>query len=180
MNEIGKILEKNEKFEWDDKPKYSAYITSVLIGVIILAGIGTAAIMFMKLSLLWFIALAALCLISLIIGQLNYNVTHYAITSKRVIIQTGIIGRDFKSIEYDKIQNASVNVGLLGLIFKVGTIQIFTGEMESYSTGTGQNRTTGMKSKYDTLKYIPDQYTVLKHLQEHLSERKENLYAGRT
>lgn len=180
MNEIGKILEKNEKFEWDDKPKYSAYITSIIMGLIFLSIVGTAIIIFGKQSQLWFIALAAICLFSLIIGQLRYNATHYAITNKRVIIQTGIIGRDFKSIDYDQIQNASVDVGLLGIMFGVGTIKIFTGEMESYSSGSGKNRTTGMRSKYDTLNYISDQYAVLKHLQEHLSERKENLYAGRT
>ena len=68
-----------------------------------------------------------LCKLSLLARARKY----YAITNKRVIIQSGIIGRDFKSIDYDRIQNVSANVGLIGMIFKVGNVNIFTGEMES-------------------------------------------------
>ena len=104
--------------------------------------------------------------------------THYAVTNKRIILQSGIIGRDFKSIDYDKIQNVSVNKGIVGVIFNVGNLRIFTGEFETISFGKhGRSRT---KSKHDILRDISDPYNILKDIQSHLSKRKENLYAGRT
>lgn len=168
MNEIPKVIAPNEKILWDGKPKYAAYMLSALIGVIILFGI--VIIFSRKLLILSLIAFFGLFF--LIWSHLSWNVTHYALTNKRTIIQQGVIGRDFKSIDYDRIQNASVNVGLLGLIFKVGHIMIFTGEM--IATGG-----SSMQSYHDILKYISSPYEVLKLLQAHLSRRKEALYAGK-
>jgi len=70
------------------------------------------------------------------------------------------------------MQNVSVDVGLLGVIFKVGSIKIFTGELESYSTG---KHGTGIRAKYDGFKYVTSPYDVLKKLQTRLSKRKEEL-----
>ncbi|MCX6709173.1 MAG: PH domain-containing protein, partial [Candidatus Woesearchaeota archaeon] len=92
-------------------------------------------------------------------------------TNKRMIIQSGIIGRDFKSVDYDRMQNVSVDVGILGVIFKVGTVKIFTGEIETVSSG----KTSSIQSKYDRLHYVSFPYDVLKKLQTELSKRKEQL-----
>lgn len=106
-------------------------------------------------------------------------------TNKKVIIQTGVIGRDFKLIDYDKMQNIFVDVGIIGKIFGVGTIKIFTGEIGGSNASNygeiriGSSRSSGLQPSYDSLRYISEPYAVLKHLQEHLSERKENLYGGK-
>jgi hypothetical protein len=42
---------------------------------------------------------------------LLYKHLYYAITNKRVIIQKGVIGRDFEYIDFDQITNAEVSVG---------------------------------------------------------------------
>ncbi len=83
----------------------------------------------------------------------------YAITAKRVIIKSGLISTDFKSVYFDQIQNIIVDVGLIGKIFGVGSIKIDTGKTKTYSTGgMGRKngfRTGGIKTKvmYDMLKY---------------------------
>ena len=171
MNEISQILEPKEKVIYDSKPRYAPYIIRAIFGTLIAVVVmGGFFWVFLK-SVMWVIVAGFIILIlGIIISNLAYARTHYAITNKRVIVQSGIIGRDFKSIDYDRMQNVSVDVGILGVIFKVGSVKIFTGEMES--TG-GKN--AGLKPKYDRFVYINSPYQVLKELQTHLSTRKEKL-----
>lgn len=189
MNEIPNILEAKENVEWEGRPKASAYYFSLFFGAIFLSLFLSLFIFLGKLNYLWFMGVGAIFLIMIFIGILAYSRIHYAITNKRVILQKGIIGRDFKSVDYDQIQNVSVDVGLIGVMFGVGTIKIFTGEMEAtHSRGSGVRVKGiyvgggggGTRAKYDLIKNIPNHYEILKRLQEHLSKRKEDLYAGRT
>jgi len=166
MNEIPQILESKEKTIWDGKPNYAPYIISALLGGIIAAVIATFFVGII-------IAAVIFCLIVLWIN-LSYKFTHYALTDKRAILQSGIFGRNFKSINYDEIKNASVSKGFFNWIFKTGSINIFTGEVTS--TGGEHPRTV---SKYDTFVYISDPYDVLKELQEHGTKMEENLYGGK-
>lgn len=171
MNEIPQILEPKEKVVYNNAPEYKPYMVgSVFTSIIISLVIGLFIGLYFKLILVALIVGVIVIILGIIISNMAYSRTYYAITNKRVIIQSGIIGRDFKSIDFDRMQNVSVNVGLLGVIFKVGTIRIFTGELES--TG-GKN--PQMKPKYDTFDYIQSPYEVLKELQTHLSKRKEEL-----
>ncbi len=176
MYEIPNVLEPKEEVLWNSKPKYSAYMLSGIIGSIIAGGlVGVFCGMFSSSVVIGIIAGIVVLAVVLVIVNMAYNRTHYAITNKRVIFQSGIIGRDFKSIDYDRIQNASVNVGLIGVMFKVGNIHVFTGEMETVNTG----KTSHMRPKYDSFQYVPEPYNVLKVLQQHLSRRKERLYGGK-
>lgn len=56
----------------------------------------------------------------------GYKNIEYVFTSKRIIIRTGLIGIDFKSIYYEEVQTVTVKVGLLDRIFKVGDLYIQT------------------------------------------------------
>ncbi len=173
MNEIPQILEPKEKLVYDSKPKYAPYITVVIFGTFIaVVVIGVIIGVFLK-SILWaVIAGVIIFVVGIILSNMAYTRTHYAITNKRAIIQSGIIGRDFKSIDYDRMQNVSVDVGIIGLIFKVGSVKIFTGEMESVRSGKYGSR---IRAKYDRFNYVASPYEVLKKLQTHLSTRKEEL-----
>lgn len=174
MYEIPNVLEKSEKVMWEGKPKYSAYMFSSLIFVIIILAI-----------LLWFLrsftfVLIAVFLLTLfiILTHLSYKVKHYAITNKRIVIQSGIIGRDFKFVDYDKMQNVSVDVGLIDKIFSTGTIKVFSGEIGStYVASSSSNRsdrgTYAPTPVYDSFTYILTPYDVVAILQNNLSKRKE-------
>lgn len=48
----------------------------------------------------------------------------YAVTDKRIIIRSGMIGIDFKFILYTEIDSVNVKVGIIDKIFKVGDIYI--------------------------------------------------------
>ena len=131
----------------------------------------------------------AVMIIGTIVSLLGYfinKVKEYAITQKRVIIKSGIIGTDFKSVYFDQMKNVIVDVGIIGKIFKVGSIKIDIGKTATSSTGSYHSRKgihyggrVRTKTVYDTLRYIDQPYEVYKYLQKSLSGRKESLYSGR-
>ncbi len=175
MNEIPQILEKKEKIIWDGIPKYAPYmISAVVISLFFGLFIGFWTGGFFMNPLLGLLLGLMVIIFGYIIGHLAYKFTHYALTNKRVIIQTGIFGRNFKQVNYDDIKNASVVRGLINWIFGTGTVHVFTGEMQS--TGGKHSQ---IKPKYDSFKYILDAYAVLKKLQENLTEMEEGLYGGK-
>ena len=166
MNEISKILEAKEKVIYEGKPKYFPYmIANTSFMVFVIAIIGFFAGFLLKSYVLPVIIGLTLLLLGILYSQIAYLRTHYAVTNKRIILQTGGIGRDFKSIDYDRIQNISVSVGLLGVIFGAGNVKIFTGEMIS----SGHS----VRSRYDIFYYVAQPYEILKEIQTHISARKE-------
>src|SRR5690606_29244490 len=69
---------------------------------------------------------SSLLIVFLIWGRMAWARTYYALTNKRVIGQSGIIGRDFRTIDYDQITNGAANVGLVDKLFgnQTGTVLI--------------------------------------------------------
>ena len=180
MDEIDKVIEPSEKILWKGKPRYAPFMTSAVFGALLILVLFSIFIIASPASPLFIILVFFFAVILVVIQHLRFNVTHYAITNKRVVFQKGIIGRDFVSVDYDKVQNASVNVGLVGVIFKVGNVRLFTGKMSSYSTGGGRHgsRQTVTRPVYDVLAHVDNPYDLLKKVQQHLSYRKESMYGG--
>lgn len=79
----------------------------------------------------------------------------YAVTDRRIIIRSGMIGIDFKFVNYTEIDSVNIKVGLIDKIFKVGDIYINSSvnsavlwDVENpYGIGTAlQKVTTDIKS----------------------------------
>jgi len=89
---------------------------------------------------------------------LEHRVIHYAITDKRVIVQKGVIGRDFTSIDFDKIERLEVNVNTWDTLFRknTGTLTIFTTTLPYF------------------LRNIPDPYVTFAKLQELSQKARSN------
>ncbi len=166
MNEIKNILSSNEKIVWEGKPKFAPYFISqltvfacfsliLLVGALLAAADGQIGP-----SILFFI-LGFIFVISPIISYHYYRKIYYAITDKRVIFQSGIIGTDFNSVDFDKIQSLNVNVGLIDKLFggNSGTISIFSGLIAN----TGQG---GSVSVPHSLIFIEDAYGVYEKLKK--------------
>lgn len=167
MNEISQIISPGEKVAYDGKPKYAPYILMPIFGAVMAAAFFGIVIAVTTKSVILGVAIGVIVLLlGIIFTNMAYTRTHYSITDKRVIIQSGIIGRDFKSVDYNKMQNVSASVGLLGVIFKVGTIKIFTGEMQTVG-----GRHPRLQPKYDKLSYVAKPYDLLKEIQTHLVRR---------
>lgn len=192
-NNIANILETNEKIVWQGKVnrKVLVFILVFLLIIVFAIGVffltkesinytsnGNPAQVSGKIIGLGIIILGSF--FSLIAFFIDL-VKDYAITEKRVIIKSGIIGTDFKSIYFDQIRGIFVDVGLIGKIFKVGSIKIDVGKTRTYSVGGGLNKPGHIETKtmYDTLKHIDNPYEVFKNVQHALEARKESLYSGR-
>jgi hypothetical protein len=88
----------------------------------------------------------------------SYGNTSYAFINKRVMMRTGFIGTDFKSIDYDKISDIEVTVRFVERAFNVGTIRFFSGR-----TQTDEGRTTKL---YDIWEAISNPYEVFKQVKK--------------
>lgn len=137
MKEIDKILDVNERVFWEGRPKFWPYfltgvVPTFLVGIVWMifltpfivvnflskGSTGEATGLINNIfSFAWNIFLIPFLLIGLwmlvgihIYKLLLYKHLHYAITNKRVIIQKGVIGRDFEYIDFDQITNAEVKV----------------------------------------------------------------------
>lgn len=73
------------------------------------------------------LALLILGVISLIQRILLFVGAEYAVTNKRVVLKTGIIGRSAVDLVLAKCEGLQINQGIWGRIFGFGTISVTTG-----------------------------------------------------
>jgi hypothetical protein len=144
MRELNKVLDPEEKVFWEGKPSFWPFVFSVIPimifglffliigGTITLTSIKTGNFLTLLFPHFWFG-------VAMVFGSPLYRIlvhkyTYYAVTDKRVILQGGLIGRDFSIVDFDQITNAEVNVGILDQIFggKTGSIFISTAGTFSY------------------------------------------------
>lgn len=188
--QINSILESNEKVVWEGAPNRKVLALHFILTTII-----TLAISWFMFSLkvinytnentgqpgqvsgstvgIIVLGIGLLIAVSTLVYRL---VVHYAITHKRVIIKSGLIGTDFKSVYFDQIKNIIVDVGLIGKIFSTGSIKIDIGKVDIDTDSKGH---VSSRTKYDVLSQIDKPYEVYKNMQSSLEERKESLYSGR-
>jgi hypothetical protein len=167
MEEISQILDKNERVLWHGKPNFLPFVFGSLLislfGLFFLLA-SLFAMVFGKMGL-WGLLLphfwvgVGLTFGGPIYSKMVYTYTHYAITSKRVIIKSGVIGRDFKTVDYDKITNVEVNVSIWDKLLakSSGSILIFTagtvgyGRRGPYAT---PYRLSNVKNPYHVFKFF--------------------------
>ena len=87
---------------------------------------------------------------------LKYQKTFYAITNKRVIIRTGIVGVDFKSLDLGNIGATDVYVGLLDKILgnKTGSICFGSASSPLNSQNSNAYAFRHVENPYQTYKEI--------------------------
>lgn len=89
---------------------------------------------------------------------LLYKHLYYAITDKRIIIQKGVIGRDFEYIDFDQVTNSEVSVGFWDKVLKQNSGSILVSSAGSFAcTRQGQQI-----SKPYTVSNIENPYEVFK------------------
>ncbi|OVE74671.1 hypothetical protein BVX95_01530, partial [archaeon D22] len=124
MREFDKVLNEGEKVLWEGKPVAKPYIFEIPILIMTaflsLFTLGGLLLFFKDFpktenmgigGILFFVGFMVL-FITFLYRYLEYSKLHYAITDKRVLIQKGIIGRDFAIYALDRIPNAEMNVSM--------------------------------------------------------------------
>ena len=144
-NSIDDVVDTSEKVLWRGKPNPKSYVLAAMVKMFPIALIwlifdGTFIFFISKgmasgdvpLAILGFIIpffLLHLTPVWIWIGKTvkatrEVRNLEYAITDKRIIIRSGVVGIDFKFINYSEINSVNVRVGLIDRIFRVGDIYI--------------------------------------------------------
>lgn len=144
-NTIDDVLNSNEKVLWRGSPNAKSYILAAMLKMLPIAliwiifdgafivGISIAMAQdAIPLGILGFVIpffLLHLTPVWIWIGNTvkafrEVKNLEYAITDKRVIIRSGMIGIDFKFILYTEIDSVNIKVGFIDRLFKVGDIYI--------------------------------------------------------
>jgi hypothetical protein len=170
LSEFDSVKDNDEEILWSDKPIFIPYIFSglgaglftlafgiiwLLVSINFKSDEGTNASPFF-----WLFGLIPLLqgLYVFLNRLFSFSNTAYAYSNKRVMMRTGFIGTDFKTIDYDKISDIEVTVNIIERAYNVGTIRFFSGR-----TQTDEGNTTKL---YDTWTAISNPYEVFKMVKQ--------------
>jgi uncharacterized membrane protein YdbT with pleckstrin-like domain len=131
-------LEAGENLIWRGRPSWrsimSYWITWTIVALVPLAVIlvvrGTTDASWPA----WLgvaITAAALAVVFLV-GWLRRIATRYTVTSRRLMIRTGILSREEHSAHVDRVQNVIVRQSFFDRIFKVGAVDFDTAGGDDY------------------------------------------------
>ena len=169
LPEFESVKDADEEILWTGKPRFIPFIFSGL-GVALYTLLFGVVWIVINLNVphkddgmgrwFWMFGLLALAqgFFPWINRVLSYSNTIYAYSNKRVMMRTGFIGTDFKSIDYDKISDIEVTVNILERAYDVGTVRFFSGR-----TKTDENNTTKI---YDSWIAIGDPYAAFKAVKQ--------------
>ena len=167
------VLDKDEKIIKTYRPRKSrAWIGSALLIIFL-------TIFFVPLIVMGFIdktegaletaiggivALAVFIIIICVAMALWCDKTVYAVTNKRVLIRTGYIGVDYKSLDYSMVGAFTVNVNWIDKLMRKNTGSVAFGSMASPMTN-------GTTAKFN-FSYIDKPYEVYKEIKELIDDSK--------
>ena len=182
MRELQKVLDENEKVLWEGRPQFLPFLMdSRSIAVGLFGIVWTAFLIFVALSNqkmgYWIFILPHFWIgLAMIFGYPLYNLfvfdsMHYAITDKRVLIQKGIIGRDFQSVDFDNITNMEVSVGLFDKLFSRSS-----GSIWIYTAGTFVRTKGGLAPYPYMLRAIRKPYDTFNLLKKASHDVKTDIY----
>ena len=168
LPEFDSIKDNNEEIYWTEKPKLIPYLFSGTFAALFTIAFGIVWLLIALNSVkkndsntyFWLFGLFPLLqgLYIFLKKLLSYPNTAYGYSNKRVMMRTGFIGTDFKTIDYDKISDIEVTVNFIERMFNVGTIRFFSGR-----TQTDENNTTKL---YDSWSAISNPYEVFKMVKQ--------------
>jgi hypothetical protein len=170
LPEFDSVKDDEEEILWIDRPKFIPYLfTGIVTGLFTIA----FGVIWLLVSInfkaddgskpnsfFWLFGLFPLLqgLYVFLNRLLSFSNTAYGYSNKRVMVRTGFIGTDFKTIDYDKISDMEVTVNFIERFYNVGTIRFFSGR-----TITDEGNTTKL---YDHWTAIANPYEVFKMVKQ--------------
>lgn len=98
---------------------------------------------------------------------------YYAATDRRLIIQHGVIGLDYRSFEYTKIDDLYVKVGVIDKIFNTGSISLVTEYIVNNNRTKAFHRLIGEANSFLA---IDKPYEVFKKIQTISKDLRTDVY----
>lgn len=108
--------------------------------------------------------------LSVLFQSLWYKKRFDAYTTKRILIRTGVIGVDFKSLEYKSLNASTVKVGLIDKMIRKNTGTIMFGSPSSPLAAFGRANMSGF-----SFIFIQNPYEVLKEVKEYMELKKAEI-----
>ena len=142
------ILEPNEIILWRGKPETKTLCVFTIFLIIVFLSISVLIFWqsnqlacliselttkdgacIKSLNILGFV-FAILTFITPFVMYVYYRITEYGVTNKRILIRTGLIGADIRSLYFEQIRSIFINTSILGKLLGTGTILIDTGRLK--------------------------------------------------
>ena len=149
------ILERGETIINIYKPNAKRYWKGVRLSLffVLFPPVLIMAVLFTALSL------GSLPFILWHFARKQYNNTYYCYTTKRLIIRTGTIGIDYKSLEYKDITLTNINVGFLDKKFDTGNL-LFSSPSTAHAIGFNFSH---IEHPYDEMRNIKEYMDSVKN-----------------
>lgn len=187
MSNMNNLLKSNERVLWSGKPEKAPFIGTGLASIPI-------GLIFLGFAIFWMWGAASqgapgsftlfglpFVLVGIVITfgpsiwqLLRYRNTEYMITDQRVITQTGAIGLDTRFVDFDKIQEVYVKIGIIDKLFGTGSVYVMTAGStvfgSSMRSGYGYGGSGSMRPSLGALR---EPYKVQKILQEAIETGKK-------
>ena len=172
LPEFDSVKDNDEEILWTGKPKFIPYIFSGLGAGLFTIAFGIVWVLVnynikpdnvesdSGWNYFWLFGLIPLLqgLYVFLNRLLSFSNTAYGYSNKRVMMRTGFIGTDFKTIDYDKISDIEVTVNIIERMYNLGSIRFFSGR-----TQTDEGNTTKL---YDVWSAIENPYEVFKMVKQ--------------
>ena len=188
LDELKNILDKDEEVKVSFKPNQKRFVfLNLIISVPFLLlffgiffGVGLAGLLGIMafeggngggIFMLIPSVIILIIIISTIVGTaVRYKRTIYVITNKRIIIRSGFIGVDYKSLELKNISMVNVRMDFMDKLVKPNTGTIFFGSASTpvYSGGNNNQSTSQF-----TFSHVENPYEVYRVCKEHIDASKE-------
>lgn len=141
--DVESMLGEGEHILWQGKPKKSAFIANKVLAMLpialLWAAVDVAIVVLVFVlgapAVMQWIVVAFVCvhllpfwiwLSNVLTANRRYKNMHYALTDRRILIRSGLIGIDYQSVSYKDIRNVDLRVGLIDKLMKVGDLYFVT------------------------------------------------------
>jgi uncharacterized membrane protein YdbT with pleckstrin-like domain len=194
LSKLERLLNSDERILWTGKPVKKAFVLPALgsfpfglffIGFFIFffwgSAFAAAPAPFIIFALVFVLIGLGIAVGPLLWQLLRYRNTEYVITDKRIITQTGAIGLDTRFVDFDKIQEIYVKIGVFDRLFGTGSVYAMTAGNVGFGPAMG-SYSYGFGNAYlfrPSLAALKEPYRVQQLLQKAVETRKQQLNTTR-
>lgn len=120
MSDEWRWLDDGESVVWEGRPRLSAIVDSLGIGVAIIGIAGWLAVQ----SSPWLAAGGLVGVLVPVWGYFRLTNTTYLVTTRAIWTKTGVFGRSVRRVSLSKVQNTAYEQSARGSFFGYGTVSI--------------------------------------------------------